>query len=66
MQPGDLVRVVERNKRHGGKIAVVIDVREQKSTFEWNVLDEVMDVFMEGAIRTGVHSSWFEAINEAR
>jgi hypothetical protein len=24
MKPGDLVRVVERNTRHGGKIAVVI------------------------------------------
>jgi hypothetical protein len=64
MKPGDLVRVVERNTRHGGKIAVVIDVREQKSTFEWNVVDEVMDVLMEGAIRTSVHSSWFEAIDE--
>jgi hypothetical protein len=48
MKPGDLVRVVERNTHHGGKIAVVIDVREQKSTFEWNVVDEVMDVLMEG------------------
>ena len=60
MKPGDLVRVVERNERHGGKIAVVIDVRKQESTFE--TIDEVMDVLMEGAIRTGVHSSWFEMI----
>lgn len=60
MKPGDLVRVVERNERHGGKIAVVIDVRKQESTFE--TIDEVMDVLMEGAIRTSVHSSWFEMI----
>jgi RNase adaptor protein for sRNA GlmZ degradation len=64
MKPGELVRVVKRNERHGGKVAVVIDVREQKSTFEGNVLDEVVDVLMEGAIRTSVHSSWFEAIDE--
>lgn len=62
MKPGDLVRVVERNERHGGKIAVVIDVRKQKSTFNAFTIDEVMDVLMEGAIRTSVHSSWFEMI----
>lgn len=60
MKPGDLVRVIERNERHGGKIAVVIDVRKQESTFE--TIDEVMDILMEGAIRTSVHSSWFEMI----
>lgn len=60
MKPGDLVRVVERNERHGGKIAIVIDVRKQENTFE--TIDEVMDVLMEGAIRTSVHSSWFEMI----
>lgn len=62
MKPGELVRVVKRNERHGGKIAVVIDVRKQKSTFEAGLVDEIMDVLMEGAIRTNVHSSWFEMI----
>jgi len=66
LKPGDLVRVIKRDSHHGGKIAVVIAVgREQKSTFDGSTVVETVDVFMEGAIRTGVRSSWFEAINEA-
>ncbi len=64
MKPGDFVRVVKRNERHSGKVAVVIDVREQKSTFDGSTIVEILDVLMEGAIRTSVHSSWFEAIDE--
>jgi len=67
MKPGDLVRVVKRNTRHGGKIAVVIDVREQKNTFGEDIFTGVvLDILMEDVVRTSVDADWFEVIDEAR
>ena len=67
MKPGDLVQVVKRNTRHGGKVAVVIDVREQKNTFGEDIFTGVvLDILMEDVIRTSVDADWFEVIDEAR
>ena len=67
MKTGDLVQVVKRNTRHGGKIAVVIDVREQKNTFGEDIFTGVvLDILMEDVIRTSVDADWFEVIDEAR
>jgi len=67
MKPGDLVRVVKRNTRHGGKVAVVIDVRERKNTFGEDIFTGVvLDILMEDVVRTSVDADWFEVIDEAR
>jgi len=67
MKPGDLVQVVKRNISHGGKIAVVIDVRERKNTFGEDIFTGVvLDILMEDVIRTSVDANWFEVIDEAR
>jgi|LakMenEpi03Aug12_release.lakeMendotaPanAssembly.Ray.scaffolds.fasta_scaffold4382244_2 hypothetical protein len=67
MKPGDLVQVVKRNISHGGKIAVVIDVRERKNTFGEDIFTGVvLDILMEDVIRTSVDADWFEVIDEAR
>ena len=67
MKTGDLVRVVKRNNSHGGKIAVVIDVRERKNTFGEDIFTGVvLDILMEDVIRTSVDADWFEVIDEAR
>jgi hypothetical protein len=58
MKPGDLVRVRPEAFSDGGKIGVIVKLREP---LEWNILDVLVD----GCIRTfGLNR--LEHINETR
>ena len=43
MMPGDLVRVIERNRVHSGKLALVVRLHPHKS--------EIADVLIDGQVR---------------
>lgn len=45
----------------------MIDVREKKNTFGEDIFTGVvLDILMEGVIKTSVNGDWFEVIDEAR
>jgi len=70
MKPGDLVRIVQRNQTHGGKIALITgtDVSSAWSSVEANCdkTEIVFEILMEGRGYRGVNAMWLEIINETR
>ena len=69
MKPGDLVRIVQRNQKHGGKIALIIgtDVSSWSSIEAGCYKTEIVfEILMEGQVKRGVNAMWLEMIDETR
>ena len=56
MKPGDLVRVVERNRVHGGKVGVVLRVYPEKP--------HIFDVLIDGKVKARANKVHFEVISD--
>lgn len=57
MKPGDLVRVVESNRTHCGKVGIVLRVYPEKPS--------IFDVLIDGKVKERAGKSHFEVICEA-
>lgn len=66
MKPGDLVRIVQKNQTHGGKIALIIgaDVSSAWDAFSANCdkTEIVFEILLEGQIKRDVSAMWLETI----
>jgi hypothetical protein len=69
MKPGDLVRIVQRNQTHGGKIALIMGT-DVSSWFSIEAgcdkTEIVFEILMEGQVKRDVSAMWLETINETR
>jgi hypothetical protein len=66
MKPGDLVRIVPSHFRHGGKIAVIVEVMVEQvyGLPPGQCPENRYTLLMDGKIKTGVASRHFEVIDE--
>jgi len=66
MKLGDLVRIVQKNQLHGGKIALITgtDVSAVWSAVEagCDKTEIVFEILMEGQVKRGVSAMWLELI----
>jgi hypothetical protein len=66
MKPGDLVRIVPSHFRHGGKIAVIVDVTVEDvyGLPPGQCPESSYTLLMDGKIKPGVDSRHFEVIDD--
>ena len=68
MKPGDLVRIVQENLRHAGKIALVTGTTEAPwYETEGHLKNAIyFEILLEEKLIRGVGAKWLETINETR
>ena len=68
MKPGDLVRIVQENLMHAGKIALVTGTTEAPwYETEGHLKNAIyFEILLEEKLISGVGAKWLEAINETR
>jgi hypothetical protein len=62
MKPGDLVRVLHTNSKHGGKTGIILAVRERSSPYYEGAPPFILDVLIDGEIRRNASCRWFEVV----
>ena len=64
MKSGDLVRVLHTNRKHGGKMGIILAVRERSSSDYVGASPLLLDVLIDGEIRRNASCRWFEVVGE--
>ena len=69
MKSGDLVRIVQESRTHGGKTALIVG-KELESWYDITIgrnrNEIVFSIILDGKIRNGVAEKWLELIDETR
>ena len=69
MKPGDLVRIVQENLMHAGKIALVTSTSPAPWYYETEGLYKnaiYFEILLEEKLISGVGAKWLETIDETR
>lgn len=69
MKPGDLVRIAQENRTHGGKTALIVD-KELESWYDVAIgryrHEVVFSIILDGKFKNRVAEKWLEVIDETR